>query len=135
MSLGGKTIERGFSIEADEPPGLLGGDHAANPQELLLAALNACMTVGYVANAAARGITLDSLQICSRGRLDLRGFLDLDAAVPPSYETVEVEVLVRSRADPAALHELHAHVLKTSPNFNNFARPIVMKATLHTQSA
>lgn len=56
ISLGNQMIARSFNIEADEPPEILGTNKAANPQELLLAALNACMTVGLIANAAARGI-------------------------------------------------------------------------------
>lgn len=135
LSLGEQRLPRSFSIEADEPPELGGEDLAANPQELLLAALNACMTVGFVANAAARGIRLDSLQIRSRGQLDLRGFLALEETVNPAYDRVQVEVHLRSDAEPAALDALHAHVLKTSPNFNNLARPITLKATLHQARA
>src|ERR1700754_2210984 len=43
----GETRGRDFKIHADEPRELLGEDTAANPQELLMAALNACMSVGY----------------------------------------------------------------------------------------
>jgi len=130
LSLGTRTVARHFTIEADEPPQLLGNDEAANPQELLLAALNACMTVGLAANAAARGIALDSLEIESRGTLDLRGFLALDPEVNPGYDTVHVTVRILSGAPREAVDELFAHVLKTSPNFNNFARPITVQASL-----
>lgn len=41
--LGGERLARHFEIAADEPPELLGADTAPNPQELLMAALNACM--------------------------------------------------------------------------------------------
>ena len=37
---------------------LLGQNSAPNPQELLMTALNACITVGYVAGAAVKGVTL-----------------------------------------------------------------------------
>ena len=61
----------------------LGGSNSfANPQEHLIAALNACMTVGYVAQCAVRGITLESLAIETEGEIDLRGFLGIDPAVP-----------------------------------------------------
>ncbi|MGC7358423.1 OsmC family protein, partial [Mycobacteroides abscessus subsp. massiliense] len=68
-------------MEADEPPELLGGNTAPNPQELLMAALNACMSVGYAAVAATMGVTVRSLEIETTGELDLRGFLGLDANV------------------------------------------------------
>lgn len=135
LTLGTQTFPREFTIDADEPTQLLGQNQAANPQELLLAALNACMTVGLVANAAARGIALEKLEIESSGALDLRGFLALDPAVNPGYDTVKVTVNIRSSADAAEVEALFQHVLKTSPNFNNFARPIEMQASLRHQGA
>jgi hypothetical protein len=44
----GDTVIRDFVIKADEPEEILGSNQSPNPQELLMAALNACMTVGYV---------------------------------------------------------------------------------------
>ena len=79
-TMGGERIARSHKIVADEPCELLGGDSAPNPQELLMAAFNACITVGYVAGASVKGITLDSLEIRTRGELDLRGFLGLSDA-------------------------------------------------------
>jgi uncharacterized OsmC-like protein len=133
--LGEKTIERSFDIAADEPAELLGTNTAPNPQELLLAALNACMSVGYAANAAVMGIRLDKLEIESFGQLDLRGFLGLDAAVKPGYEEVSYTVRIRSNAPREKLDELHAIVMKTSPNFSNFASAIRMVPTLVVEAA
>ena len=62
-TLGGERIARSHTIVADEPCELLGSDGAPNPQELLMAAFNACITVGYVAGASVNGIKLDSLEI------------------------------------------------------------------------
>jgi uncharacterized OsmC-like protein len=135
LTLGSETFTRDFTIEADEPTQLLGRDQAVNPQELLLAALNACMTVGLVANAAVRGIALEKLEIETSGALDLRGFLALDPAVNPGYDTVKVTVHIRSNANAAEVEALFQHVLKTSPNFNNFAKPIEMQASLRHQGA
>ncbi|SAK85700.1 OsmC family protein [Caballeronia hypogeia] len=124
--LGGKTIERSFDIAADEPVELLGTNSAPNPQELLLAALNACMSVGYAANAAVMGIKLEKLEIESFGQLDLRGFLGLDTSVKPGYEEVSYTVRIKSNAPREKLEELHAIVMKTSPNYSNFATAIRM---------
>ena len=63
FGIGGKEVARHFAIDIDEPPELGGANRFANPQEHLIAALNACMTVGYVAQCAVRGITLESLAI------------------------------------------------------------------------
>ena len=50
--IGGAKVPRHFSIDIDEPCELGGSNRFANPQEHLIAALNACMTVGYVAQCA-----------------------------------------------------------------------------------
>jgi hypothetical protein len=49
FEIGGRHVSRHFTIEIDEPCELGGSNRFANPQEHLLAELNACMTVGYVA--------------------------------------------------------------------------------------
>jgi len=77
FTLGGERITRTHKIVADEPCELLGADSAPNPQELLMAAFNACIMVGYVAGASLKGIDLESVEIRTRGQLDLRGFLGL----------------------------------------------------------
>ena len=83
MSTFGANINR-FAFDIDEPEELGGGNAFANPQEHLLAALNACMTVGYVAQCSVRGIKLESLSIETEGDIDLRGFLGIDPAVASS---------------------------------------------------
>src|SRR3954452_11177418 len=88
FAIGGERVPRRFSIDIDEPRELGGTNRFANPQEHLLAALNACMMVGYVAQCAVRGITLESLEIQTYGDIDLRGFLGVDPTVPPGYENL-----------------------------------------------
>jgi uncharacterized OsmC-like protein len=128
--LAGERIVRNHTIIADEPCELLGSDGAPNPQELLMAAFNACITVGYVAGASVHGITLDSLEIRTRGELDLRGFLGLSDAVAPGYENVEYEVLIKGNGTPEQFEEIHQAVMKTSPNYFNISRPIRLSGTL-----
>ena len=73
-------MQKDFTIRVDEPLELCGTNQFPNPQEYLLAALNACMIVGYVAACALEGITLQELRIETSGDIDLRGFLGLDPA-------------------------------------------------------
>ena len=61
FGIGGEEVPRRFSFDIDEPHELGGGNAFPNPQEYLLAALNACMTVGYAAQCSIRGITLERL--------------------------------------------------------------------------
>jgi len=128
--LAGNRIARRHKIVADEPCELLGTDSAPNPQELLMAAFNACITVGYVAGAAIRGITLDSVEIRTRGKLDLRGFLGLSDEVPAGYTDIDYEVRIAGNGTPEQFDEIHQAVIKTSPNYFNMSRPIRMNPTL-----
>lgn len=130
FTLAGERIRRSHKIIADEPCELLGSDGAPNPQELLMAALNACLTVGYVAGAAIRGITLDRLEIRTGGSLDLRGFLGLDEEVPPGYESIQYEVSLKGNGTREQFDEIHRTVMKTSPNYFNLSRPIRIEGTL-----
>ncbi len=75
FGIGGEQVSRRFSIDIDEPCELGGTNRSANPQEHLIAALNACIMVGYVAQCAVRGITLEQ-----PGDRDRRG--DRSARLP-----------------------------------------------------
>jgi len=130
FTIAGERIKRSHKIVADEPYELLGSDAAPNPQELLMAAVNACMTVGYVAGASLKGITLTSLEIHTSGTLDLRGFLGLSDSVPPGYEAIDYEVRISGNGTPEQFEEIHQTVMKTSPNYFNLNRPIRMNGVL-----
>lgn len=130
IDLGGEKIARDFEIVADEPEELLGRNQAPNPQELLMAAVNACMTVGYVAGAALHGIELEKLEIETTGQLDLRGFLGLDDSVPPGYEQIDYVVRIAGNGTPEQFEAIHRNVMATSPNYFNMARPIRMNGSL-----
>jgi uncharacterized OsmC-like protein len=132
-SIGGRRVSRHFTIDIDEPFELLGENTAPNPQEMLMAALNACITVGYVAGAAVKGITLERLEIETRGELDLRGFLGIDAKVRPGYETIHYVVHIKGDGTPAQFREIHETVMKTSPNYFNIANPIKIESELSVE--
>jgi len=128
--IGGEKVPRRFSIDIDEPRELGGSNSFANPQEHLIAALNACMTVGYVAQCAVRGITLESLAIETDGTIDLRGFLGIDPAVAPGYENLSYTVRIKGNGTREQFAEIHQAVMATSPNFYNLSRPVALKPAL-----
>src|SRR5688572_29462531 len=129
-TLGGKEIARKFTVVADEPHELLGTNTAPNPQELLMSAVNACMMVGYVAQAAIRGITLDSCTIEMDGEIDTRGFFGLDEAVPAGYRRLNYRVSLIGDGTREQYEEMHQAVQATSPNYFNLAKPVEMVGTL-----
>jgi hypothetical protein len=88
------------------------------------------MTVGYVAQCAVRGITLQSLVIETEGDIDLRGFLGIDPTVPAGYDTLRYTVRIKGNGTKAQFAEIHNAVMATSPNFYNLSRPVGLKPTL-----
>ena len=130
FEIGGERIPRRFSIDIDEPHELGGSNASANPQEHLMAALNACMIAGYAAQCAARGITLDSLAIETDGEIDLRGFLGIDPATPPGYTQLNYTVRIKGSGTKAQFAEIHEAVLATSPNLYNLAQQVALHPEL-----
>ncbi len=63
------------------------------------------MTVGYVAQCAVRGITLESLAIETDGEIDLRGF-GIDPNVPQGYEKLRYTVLIRGNGTKQQFAEI-----------------------------
>lgn len=129
-TLGGESLERTHTIRSDEPLELLGSNVAPNPQELILAALNSCMMVGYVAGASVNGVQLESVKIITAGNLDLQGFLGLDEKTIPGFDGITYTVQIKGDGTPEQFEAIHANVQKTSPNYFNMATAIAMKAKL-----
>jgi uncharacterized OsmC-like protein len=128
--LAGKSIPRRHRIVCDEPLELLGSNQAPNPQDLILAALNACMMVGFVAGATRAGIRIDSLAIDSECSLDLRGAFGIDPAIIPGAEKITYTSRVKGSGTPEQFEELHAQVMAVSPNRFHLANPIPLESKL-----
>lgn len=130
LDIGGKTVKRPFTINIDEPLELGGGNTYANPQETLIAALNACMMVGYVALCSLHGIALEKLEIQTEGDIDLRGFFGLDSAIPAGYKSLNYTVRIKGDASKEQFARIHEMVKATSPNYYNVSRPVTLNSTL-----
>ena len=130
LELGGEKLSRNFAVRIDEPPEFLGTNTGPNPQEMLMAAFNACLLAGYVTGCAIQGIVLESLSIETEGELDLRGFLGLDVSVRPGYEQISYTVRIRGSGTPEQFQSIHQTVLATSPNRWNLANPVKLKSCL-----
>jgi uncharacterized OsmC-like protein len=104
-----------FRLVGDEPPVLLGSNEGPNAVELLLQALGFCYAVGYVYNAAARGIEISELRYEIEGDLDLRTFIGLDGP-RAGFTAIRATSWVKSpNADREQLEELCQYVQDTSP--------------------
>ena len=128
--IGGEHIAREFTLPVDEPLQLCGTNQYANPQEHLLAALNACMIVGYTACCALAGIELTELRIETEGDIDLRGFLGLDPTVRPGYDQLRYTVFISGSGTAEQFEQIHRTVMATSPNYFNLASAIPLQSRL-----
>lgn len=119
-----------FELDGDEPPVLLGSNKGPNAVELLLQGLAFCYAVGYVANAAAKGIEIDSMEYEIEGDFDVRPFLGLEGS-RPGFTAIRAKGRVSSpNATREQLEELCQYVQDTSPVRDSLANPVPVETTL-----
>ncbi|OBG90527.1 hypothetical protein A5698_22100 [Mycobacterium sp. E136] len=112
-----------FTVDADEPPVLLGQNRAPNASEYVLHALAACLTGTIVFHAAARGIALEGLEATIQGDLDAQGILGLNDSVRPGYEQIRATIKVTGDFDDNQLAEI-ASLTRYSPVRDLIANPV-----------
>ncbi|WP_038047054.1 OsmC family protein [Thioalkalivibrio sp. ALJ24] len=122
--------DRPIMLVGDEPPVLLGENAGANAVEVLLHALTSCLTVGFVYNAAARGIRVDALDFEVEGDLDLHAFLGLSEQKRPGYESSRVTYRAITDASREQVVELCEYVQKTSPVLDMLRNPVPVEVRL-----
>jgi uncharacterized OsmC-like protein len=122
--------DRPLVLEGDEPDVLLGSDTAPNAVETVLHALTSCLAVGFVYNAAARGIEVESLNFSLDGDLDLRPFLGISQDGRPGYEGIRVSYRVKSDAPRKEIEDLCKYVQDTSPVMDIIRNPVPVQVVL-----
>jgi uncharacterized OsmC-like protein len=109
---------------------LLGSNAGPNAIEFCLAALGCCYTVGYVANAAARGIELTEMSYEVEGDIDLHAFLGLGQG-RPGFTEIRCHSRIQSpNATREQLEELCQYVQDTSPVRDILASPVPVRTEL-----
>lgn len=124
------TRDEPFVMEGDEPPVLLGENRGPNAVELLVQALGFCYAVGFIANAAARGIDVTSLEYEIEGDLDVHAFLGLPGPRPGFSEIRVTGTVSSSNASTEQLDELCQYVQETSPVRDTLANAVPVVTTL-----
>lgn len=119
-----------LEMVGDEPPVLLGQNAGPNAVETVLHALTSCLTVGFVYNAAAKGIEVRSLDFDIEGELDLRAFLGISDEVRPGYRDIEVRYRVDADAPREEIEALCDYVQKTSPVLDMLENPVPVRVSL-----
>jgi uncharacterized OsmC-like protein len=95
-----------YVLDADHPRVLTGADNGPTPVEYVLHALAACLTAGLANIAAARGITLTSVESRVTGDINLLGILGLSDEVRNGYEGIRVSFTVTGDAPEEKLRAL-----------------------------
>lgn len=101
-------------LYSDEPPSFGGQDSAPNPMELLLAALNGCLSVMVQVIAREKGIEVRGVRLHAEGDLDLRGAMG-DPNVPAYFRSVRERVELVSSASPDQVRALQEEVQRRCP--------------------
>lgn len=116
-----------------EPHKLLGDDEAPNPTEFALGALGSCISVGLLANATHRGVTLSKIEVELEGDIDISatwGVGDLDEDKVLGVSNIRVNVVLDGDADQQTLQEITDNAIKWSPVVNTFKRPVTFETNL-----
>lgn len=128
--IGGNTVKRQHRFTIDEPIELLGKDTAANPQEMLMGAMNVCIMNTDVMAAAMKGVRLEKVEMETEGELDLRGFLGLDDCIIPGYGELSYKVRLKGDGTREQFEEIHKIVAATSPNSYNISNAIRLNSEM-----
>lgn len=116
-----------------EPPALLGDDSAPNPSETALAALGSCISVGMLANATHRGVTLTKIEVEMEGDIDISavwGVGDTPDGKVLGFTAVRAKVSLAGDTDDETLKQIHDNAIAWSPVVNTFRRPASVDSTL-----
>jgi uncharacterized OsmC-like protein len=125
-----EVVVRDKEFLVDEPTALGGGDTAANPVELALAALGSCQVITYQFWAAKLGISLDSVSVRVEGDLDLHGFFGFDESTRPGFTGVRVHVSLAGPAGAEQYARLKEQVDAHCPVLDVFANPVPVTTEL-----
>lgn len=125
----GEAMPRRFTVRGDHPPELLGENTGPTAVEMILAALGACMAGTFAAQATARGIELEAMEVDVEGAIDLNGFFGLQP-IAPGLSDVGLSFRVRSDAEEAELREILEAARSLSPVFDSVTRPLVVDTSL-----
>ncbi|WP_265519755.1 OsmC family protein [Nitratireductor luteus] len=123
----GQRMPRHFTMRGDHPPELLGQNTGPTAVETLLAALGACMTGTFAAQATVRGVALSRLEVDVQAEMDLNGFFGLKP-VSPAVSDVKLVYRVESDASPETLSDILDATKALSPVFNTVTRPVAVEA-------
>jgi len=127
-----EAVVRDFPpFRIDEPPSMGGSNTAANPMELVLAALGTCQEILYSAYASLMGIPLETVEVTLSGQMDLREMFDLQHKSGAGFSKIRCETRIRSSASEAEIRKLVETVERCCPVLDTLTRPVPVTGQVH----
>jgi uncharacterized OsmC-like protein len=129
---GEHTHRTQFTYGADHPAVLVGEDRGPTPIEFLLHGLAACITAGIGNIAAARGVTLTSVESRVEGDIDLQGILGISDQVRNGYERIRIVVDIAGDAPPEKLRQIVEQSRARSAVFDVLTNGVPVDVSVNT---
>jgi uncharacterized OsmC-like protein len=130
---GEHTHRTQFTYGADHPAVLVGEDRGPTPIEFLLHGLAACITAGIGNIAAARGITLTSVESRVEGDIDLQGLLGLSDTVRNGYESIRISFDIAGDAPAEKLRQIVEQSRARSAVFDVLTKGVPVEFSINTR--
>ena len=122
-----------FRYTADHPAVLVGQDRGPLPVEFLLVGLASCITAGIGNIAAARGVTLTSVESQIEGDLDVQGVLGLSDAVRNGYDRIRITFTIAGDAPPEKLRQIVEQSRARSAVYDVLTNGVPVDLTINTR--
>jgi uncharacterized OsmC-like protein len=127
---GDHTHASEFRYTADHPAVLVGEDRGPTPIEFLLHGLASCLTAGIANVAAARGVTLTSVESKIEGDIDLQGILGLSNSVRNGYQRLRINFDIKGDAPAEKLREIVEQSRARSAVFDVLSNGVPIEMTV-----
>ena len=95
-----------YTVDADHPNVLCGGDNGPTPAELVLGALSSCILAGIGNIASMRQVKLNSVETKAEGDINLNGILGIDTSVRNGFSAIRLTVKIDGDADAETLEKI-----------------------------
>lgn len=122
-----------FRYTADHPAVLVGQDRGPLPIEFLLIGLASCITAGIGNIAAARGVTLTSVESQVEGDIDVMGVLGLSDEVRNGYERIRITFTIAGDAPPEKLRQIVEQSRARSAVYDVLTNGVPVEMTVNTR--
>lgn len=124
---------RQFILTIDEPEGLGGTDHAANPVEFLLAAYAGCINVmGHIV-AKELSFKLNSLRIELDGDLNPAKVFGQETTDRAGYKEIRINIIPDAQTDEETLVKWLKILESRCPVNDNLSNPTPVKISLKSE--